>query len=226
MAFFNHWSSERLSFSLSVVAVISAAITSYHQFYEHSFTQITPVEVRLLKDHSNSAESSLGILEIRLLVMNGGTTPCTIISEELYLTADPLFSKAESHLSYGYDIQMPEESVTAFAPRECLQTIMVEPESSRFLTLKWTLKHSDVEKCLLSNRAPSSDSNKRDFSLVGGLNLEAIDPFGHSSEVQYNGLFLGLDLSDSLNWRPLYAANSNGIFAFENFEPIRPYQTP
>ena len=33
MAFFNLWSSERLSFSLSIVAVISAAITSYYQFF-------------------------------------------------------------------------------------------------------------------------------------------------------------------------------------------------
>lgn len=89
MAFFNHWSSERLSFSLSIVAVISAAITSYYQFFYHS------TEVSYFRERSHLSElpalvngayhdSVVGSITF----FNRGSTPVSIISSAIILDGD------------------------------------------------------------------------------------------------------------------------------------------
>jgi hypothetical protein len=89
MAFFNLWSSERLSFSLSIVAVISAAITSYYQFFYHS------TEVSYFKENSHFSklptfkdgmynDSIVGSITF----MNRGSTPVSIISSAVIIEVD------------------------------------------------------------------------------------------------------------------------------------------
>ena len=89
MAFFNHWSSERLSFSLSIVAVISAAITSYYQFFYHSTEVIYYREhfhlskLPTLKDGTYN-DSIVGSMTF----MNRGSTTVSIISSAVILDGD------------------------------------------------------------------------------------------------------------------------------------------
>ena len=89
MAFFNLWSSERLSFSLSVVAVISASITSYYQFFYHS-TEVSYYrevfhlrKLPTLKDGIYH-DSIVGSITF----MNRGSTPVSIISSAVILDGD------------------------------------------------------------------------------------------------------------------------------------------
>ena len=89
MAFSNLWSSERLSFSLSIIAVISAAITTYHQ-YSHS------TEVRCYRTNFNVTSipgflpdgSFQDSISGSLTFMNSGSTPVSIISSQVILHAD------------------------------------------------------------------------------------------------------------------------------------------
>ena len=84
MAFFNLWSSERLSFSLSIVAVISAAITAYHQFYSESSLSLRFTHVEYTIDES----SWEGTLRLRGVLMNSGTTQLTLVKQYCHLTID------------------------------------------------------------------------------------------------------------------------------------------
>ena len=96
MAFFNLWSSERLSFSLSIVAVISAAITTYHQFshttevsfFENTFNVSAPPGFLQNGSYRDSLSGSLTF-------MNSGSTPVSIISSSVILHADTAIIQRE-----------------------------------------------------------------------------------------------------------------------------------
>ena len=84
MAFFKLWSSERLSFSLSIIAVVSAAITAYHQFHSESILSVRFTNVEYSIDES----SWTGSLRLQGVLMNSGTTQLTLVKEDCQLTID------------------------------------------------------------------------------------------------------------------------------------------
>jgi hypothetical protein len=95
MAFFNLWSSERLSFSLSIIAVVSAAITTYHQFHEEIDIAFQVGMPQSAPSYGCDSFDSLLILNedtltIPFTFVNSGTTPVGyfIVHDGIYV--DPV----------------------------------------------------------------------------------------------------------------------------------------
>lgn len=94
MAFSNLWSSERLSFSLSIIAVISAAITTFLQF--HKSTEINCI-VHLV-EHFPSATDRYrhDTLSFSCSFLNSGSTPVGLIDSRIFLANDAGLEKQSS----------------------------------------------------------------------------------------------------------------------------------
>ena len=87
MAFFNLWSSERLSFSLSVVAVVSAAITTYHQFYNQS-TQVSIIPHHISSIPEATWKEVNDTIAFECTFLNSGSNPVGVIASRIFLTTD------------------------------------------------------------------------------------------------------------------------------------------
>ena len=169
MAFFNLWSSERLSFSLSIIAVISAAITAYHQFHHES-----SVSIRLGLQYMNT-----DTLYMKATFMNQGTTSIAIGDAKGFVTS----SEAWERESSGIDLNILEYLMS----RGELQVIHFNREkviaAKSVAQILIPLVPGEEGKRELFEKAPLSlDANgqlKRNLKF--GLSVELIDPYGASS---------------------------------------------
>jgi hypothetical protein len=89
MAFLHLWSSERISFSLSIMAVISAALTSYYQFFyfETDVTIHFPNKWFIVEemDQINNPE---GIFHSEFVIMNAGTENIGLTNCKIFVTGE------------------------------------------------------------------------------------------------------------------------------------------
>lgn len=86
---------DRLSLTLSLVAIISAAITSYYQFFHHA-TMVSHFQSEVI-DHWPSLEGDhyQDSIAARVTFLNSGSTPVAIVKSRLFLTSDTLYALAE-----------------------------------------------------------------------------------------------------------------------------------
>ena len=86
---------DRLSLTLSLVAIISAAITSYYQFFHHA-TLVSHFQSEII-DHWPSLEGDhyQDSIAARVTLLNSGSTPVAIVKSRLFLTSDTLYALAE-----------------------------------------------------------------------------------------------------------------------------------
>ena len=135
MAFSNLWSSERLSFSLSIVAVISAAITSYYQFFDQSTDIATHRKATHLRTIPNLTPKGTFYDSIvaTCTFMNSGSTPVSIIDSQLIIEVDSskfdentndhpyltFYNRIDDSLRYVIDVQsdyyLDSKSVSTFS---------------------------------------------------------------------------------------------------------------
>ena len=175
MAFFNLWSSERLSFSLSVVAVISAAITSYYQFFYYS----TNVKYVWTSDGSNYAQCEGNAfddsLALQITFMNEGSTPVSIIKSRMYLL-NPRTKNGQGNLEKSTIWGRKNPGV--IYQDDLKENFYLEPKSINTLTF-----HSKVDSTSLMrliNAAPSA-TNSTLSDLEMGVTLLLVDPYGNFS---------------------------------------------
>ena len=92
MAFFNLWSSERLSFSLSIVAVISPR-SLRHQFFYHE----SAVSVKIIPDFGLA-----DTVYMRAIIMNEGTNSVAVSFAQAFATGNDAKSQTRKISGGGY----------------------------------------------------------------------------------------------------------------------------
>lgn len=178
MAFFNLWSSERLSFSLSIVAVVSAAITTYHQFYNHktSVSYVnTTVHVNSASFETNAFDDSL---TTQLTFMNDGSTPVSIIKSRLYLLNhyDQIGNGSiEKQRLLGGSI----DGVIFQDECQSKESCYLESKSVSTLTFRSTIDSTSLMALLRA--VPSSERTNDMSSLELGVYVLMVDPYGNFS---------------------------------------------
>ena len=173
MAFFNLWSSERLSFSLSIVAVISAAITSYYQFFYHEST----VSVKIIPDFGLA-----DTVYMRAIIMNEGTNSVAVSFAQAFATGNDAKSQTRKISGGGYSEynlsrrRRDNTIVTNF--RDC----MIVPEKS-VVQLKIPIPLARDERISLIDKTKRILDNDSLLSakLFMGMALELTDPWGEVS---------------------------------------------
>ena len=175
MAFFNLWSSERLSFSLSIVAVISAAITSYYQFFYYS----TNVKYVWTSDGSNYAQCEGTTfddsLALQITFMNEGSTPVSILKSRLYLL-NPRTKNGQGNLEKSTIWGRKNPGV--IYQDDLKENFYLEPKSINTLTFHTKVDSTSLMR--LINAAPSAtDSTWSDLEM--GVTLLLVDPYGNFS---------------------------------------------
>ena len=173
MAFFNLWSSERLSFSLSIVAVISAAITTYHQFYNQS------TEVSCILHHNIDFPSGGGphindTLAFEFTFLNSGSTPVGLIESRMFISSsDSAFeSQASYHGDYGdHTIQTDtwNWNQTAYFPEQSV------------VNVSFSTQVDTTELRRIISIASRDDDYPELVDLTAGVWLRMVDPYGNES---------------------------------------------
>lgn len=175
MSLFNLWSSERLSFSLSVIAVISAAITSYYQFFYYS----TNVKYVWTFDGSNFAgckgTAFDDSLALQITFMNEGSTPVSILKSRLYLL-NPRTKNGQGNLEKSSI--WAHEIPGVIIQDDFKEKFYLEPKSIN--TLTFHTKVDSTSLMSLINAAPNAtDSTMSDLEM--GVTLLLVDPYGNFS---------------------------------------------
>ena len=174
MAFFNLWSSERLSFSLSIVAVVSAAITTYHQFYNHE-TSVSYVNTTHASPNINAYDDSL---TAQLTFMNDGSTPVSIIKSRVYLLnhydqiGEGTIEKQRFLFNSISGVIFQDECPTK-------ESWYLEPKSVSTLTFSSTLDSTSL--MALIRAVPSSERIDDLSSFELGVYVLMVDPYGNYS---------------------------------------------
>ena len=175
MAFSNLWSSERLSFSLSVVAVISAAVTSYFQFFDHS-TEISCVvhsDIRFPVGHGISRSDTFAF---ECTFLNSGSTPVGLIESRMFLSssADSTFNLQDSPFGDQvgrHTVQTSQRSwnQTAYFPEKSVVTIPFVTE----------IDSADLSRLIIES--PPMIDYPEETLLRAGIWLRMVDPYGKES---------------------------------------------
>ena len=215
MAFFNLWSSERLSFSLSVVAVISAAITSYYQFfYSQTGVSMQITSARYTVNDSNG----IGTLQIQGVFMNPGTVPLALTRAHGFLTNDTTRNdgKIDGYIALFSDWHTYVERKSEFKPE------IIEVESSMPFSKEWKLPHTKVKKLIDSCRVSGRVSpwNDNHVQLKAGMYLSFVTPKAEASSARTYPISVTFDVSDSLSPRTLSCGFSPNVYRFPIFEPV------
>ena len=178
MAFFNLWSSERLSFSLSIVAVVSAAITTYHQFYNHqtSVSYVnTTVDVNSASVETDAFDDSL---TVQLTFMNDGSTPVSIIKSRLFLLNNHdqnVEGAIQKQLFLGNSI----DGVIFQDKSRPKESCYLEAKSVNTLTFRSTIDSTSMMG--LVSAVPSEERTNDLSSLELGVYVLMVDPYGNFS---------------------------------------------
>lgn len=179
MAFSNLWSSERLSFSLSIVAVVSAAITSYYQFFWYksnveyvphlAATQCASVTDGVFQDS----------LRLKMTFMNNGSTPVSVIESRLFL----INSSAKNGLGNLekqrlFQSRPPSiDSVIYQVPLD--ENLYLNPKSVNTHTFQASIDSMSFMNLVQSEHAPGNSSMS---ILEFGVYLLMVDPHGNFSK--------------------------------------------
>lgn len=182
MAFSNLWSTERFSFSLSVVAVITAAITTYHQFYNNS-TEISSILHSNMTFPKASGQFRNDTIAFECTFLNSGVTPVGLIESRMFLTHDSAFEFQNSaHGDY--------ESYRTFQTNNRIwnQKGYFPPNSVMQLSFVTTIDSSKLSRLVLG--APRNSIDPDHVLLRAGIWLRMVDPYGNeSSDVRAVGVF-------------------------------------
>ena len=144
MAFFNLWSSERLSFSLSIVAVISAAITSYFSFFHYK----SDLAIRITGAYYEPSDSSDAVVfGLKGVFINSGTTPLTMVDHFGFLSTD---STQNQGVTTGLESNRVTHCVIPdrfdrFFSMENLDAIVVPSQSTKVFNLSWEIEEQKLK---------------------------------------------------------------------------------
>ena len=207
MAFFNLWSSERLSFSLSIIAVVSAAITTFHQF--HKSTEINCI-VHLV-EHFPSATDQYrhDTLSFSCSFLNSGSTPVGLIDSRIFLANDAGLEKQSSLIG-----DAPEKN-SVQQKRGSGQSGYFPPQSVVPLHFKFIA--DSLQLVELVSRSPRLDRDSNLVQLNAGVWLRMIDPFGNESQTI-------VDVGNISYWKNscqmAVASVRDELIPISEFEPI------
>ena len=231
MAFFNLWSSERLSFSLSIIAVVSAAITAYHQFYSESSLSVRFTSVEYSIDES----SWTGSLRLQGVLMNSGTTQLTLVKQDCQLTIDTTRNNGNTrgknawYIKSDFDDYVHKKGPLVskdFAP------ISIEANSCAVFDSRFEFSQGMVAKLAERNKLRSEGQLESDHAHVSvSFYAEAVDPNTEVSARRMLPAVLHFEVSDTLIARfdrvvPLARLHRTSplgffdqVFPFPKFEP-------
>jgi len=219
MSFFNLWSSERLSFSLSIIAVISAAITTFHQFHSKTDVRVAFSSYR----YSVNDSTGMGHIKASGIFMNNGTTPVASKQSSLFITIDRTHNRGKVNGTSSYFIEDSKLYVATDPYEHVLNNIYVAPQSTEVFYVEWEVPHWRVLR-LLDAAKQNEQFASWDSSLVEvqmGLMTTLVSPNAESSSKRMYAASQFFDVSDSLNPRPTISAlNMNGFYHFESWEPM------
>ena len=212
MALFNNWSSDRLSFSLSIVAIVSAAITSYYQFFYYQ----SDLAIRFTGCHYVPSDSSDTIrFGLRGVFINSGTTPLTLIEHSGFLSTDTVrktgFSGGWEHI----DDVCPGKGLEL---DQAIETIIVPGQSTKDFNLSWVVNEKRLRQKIEnakdawsragrpSNWGNGGDPNRltrisvtKDLVVVDlGMHVEFINPMIESSSISAYPVQLLFDFEEPL----------------------------
>ena len=224
MAFFNLWSSERLSFSLSVVAVISAAITSYYQFIYYE----SDLAIRITGSYIEPVDS-IGDVEfgIKGVLMNSGTTTLTMVDHFGFFSADSLqdYKTRNSRNANGllYARSPPEEKFTS----KDLESILVPPKTTQTFNLSWSMNAERLEQLIMDTKAsgsrytiPTNHMYDDIVPLELGMHAEFVNPFAETSGIEMFPVILWYQVIDSTVQLhlPSIKSSGQGVYRIPPFE--------
>ena len=179
MAFSNLWSSERLSFSLSIVAVISAAITSYYQFFWYNSNVEYVPHIAAIQCASVTDGVFQDSLTLKITFMNNGSTPVSVIESRLFL----LNSNAKNGLGslekqkLFHRIKPSIDSVIYQVPLD--ENLYLNPKSVNTHTFQASIDSISFMNLIHSEHAPGNSSMTQ---LEFGVYLLMADPHGNFSK--------------------------------------------
>ena len=173
MAFLNLWSSERLSFSLSIVAVVSAAITTYHQFYNQS-TEVSCILHHNIKFPNGGGPHFNDTLAFECTFLNSGSTPVGLIESRMFISSsDSAFESQASYIGdYGsHTIQTNtwNWNQTAYFPEQSVVNVSFSHQ----------VDTTDLRRII--SIASHIDNRPEKVRLTAGVWLRMVDPFGNES---------------------------------------------
>jgi len=90
--------SDQLSLTLSLIAIVSAAITSYYQFFHHA-TEVSHFTSGVDEWPAVEGDVFQDSLSCTVTFLNSGSTPVAIVKSRLFLTSDTVFA---SHVFTNY----------------------------------------------------------------------------------------------------------------------------
>ena len=216
MAFFNLWSSERLSFSLSVVAVISAAITSYHQFHQEidiAFQVSMPSSVPsfgLAPSMDSLFVADEDTLSISFTFMNSGTTPVGLTRSRVWISVH------DSMDVHGGTFGDQTENTFQTGVLENGTTGYFSPES--VTQLQFSLRVDSISLAQLLEKA----SRQNDTYLYYGVSFDMICPNGNSTMASFKAgkLYYDKTTTSLLHW----SGGGNHLYAMPPFKPRKRIQ--
>lgn len=240
MAFFKHWSSDRLSLSLSVVAVISATITFYYQFFYYQ----SDLAVRFTGCHYVPSDSSETItFGLSGVFINSGTTPLTLVENFGFLSTDTTrkqgFTGWAEHVG---DVC----SHLDWLSTQGKKTILIPGQSTKDFSLSWEVSEPRLRRNIENAKAAWSRAGRpanwgndggnsgrtscvtNDQVVVHlGMHAEFINPMIESSSISVYPVQLLFDfdepLVDSVRHRkkePNFFLDFNKVFRLASFEHL------
>ena len=231
MAFFNLWSSERLSFSLSIIAVISAAITAYHQFHSESSLSARFTNVEYSIDES----SGTGTLRLQGVLMNSGTTQLTLVKQWCQLTIDTTRNNGNTLGKGAWFIKSNRADYVENEYPLVIKAnppISIEANSAAVFDSRFEFRQGLVSKLAGRQRLWTQSQTKSDNVTVSvSFYAEAVDPKTNVSARRMQPAFLFFEVSDTLIARidrvvPIARLRRGSplgfiedVFRFPTFEP-------
>ena len=219
MAFFNLWSSERLSFSLSIIAVVSAAITTFHQFHSKTDVKVTFSACEYVVNDT----TEIGILKLSGIFMNSGTTPVALKASSVFFSIDTTRNNGKVN---GWQAQMTGENWRLYEDSPFHENVLdgfyVAPGSAEAFKVEWRFNPSKVLH-LVEEARRNQQFSVWDSTLVTveiGLFATLVSPEAKSSSKRMFAATQWFDVSDTLNPRPTSSAFGNGFYHFESWEPM------
>ena len=219
MAFFNLWSSERLSFSLSIIAVVSAAITTFHQFYSKTDVKVTFSAF----EYTVNDTTGTGILKLSGIFMNNGTTPVALKESSVFFSIDT--TKNNGKVNGWQSHYLDEWRLYEYSSilENVLDGVYVAPGSAEAFNVEWQFEPSRVLQ-LVEVARRNQQFSVWDSTLVTvdiGLFATLVSPQAEYSSKRVYPITQWFDVSDTLNPKPTISGISgNGFYTFEIWEPM------
>ena len=215
MAFSNLWSSERLSFSLSIIAVISAAITTYHQFHQEidiAFRVSMPTSVPSYGDPFFPNEDTLSI---PFTFVNSGTTPVSLVRSRVWISV-------HDTLDLHGTLYGDQDTSTT------IQTGVFDSGTTGYFSiesitqLQFNLSVDSNSLAHLLEKAPRREAR----GLYYGVSLDMICPDGNSARTStaLGMIFYDTTTTNCIYWNGFNGVGGYDLYAIPPFEPRKRIQ--